>query len=84
VTSARPTKYALGSVLNHVLLHQTVIGSSRSASSTWPASTRTSWWAASGAAATFAGFAYPFLANKLTGKAKGLRVVAIEPAPRRA
>ncbi len=26
MTSPTPTKYALGSVLNHVLLHQTVIG----------------------------------------------------------
>jgi len=26
VTSAVPTKYALGSVLNHVLMHQTIIG----------------------------------------------------------
>ena len=35
------TKYALGSVLNHVLLHQTIIGPRRSSSSRWLATTRT-------------------------------------------
>jgi len=33
-----------------------------------------------GGGSNFAGFAYPFVADKITGKAKGLRVVAIEPA----
>jgi len=35
------TKYALGSVLNHVLLHQTVIGSRRWSRWRWPATTPT-------------------------------------------
>jgi tryptophan synthase beta chain len=33
-----------------------------------------------GGGSNFAGFSYPFVGDKLTGKAKDLRVVAIEPA----
>jgi tryptophan synthase beta chain len=80
VTSVVPTKYSLGSVLNHVLMHQTVIGleSQRQLdmSGVYPDVVV----GCIGGGSNFAGFSYPFIADKLSGKAKDLRVVAIEPA----
>ena len=53
---ADDTNYSLGSVLNHVCLHQTVIGQEAiDAARAWPASTRTSSSAASAAARTSPG-----------------------------
>jgi tryptophan synthase beta chain len=80
VTSATPTKYALGSVLNHVLLHQTVIGVESKRQLDMAGAYPDVVVGCIGGGSNFAGFAYPFLADKLAGKAKGLRVVAIEPA----
>jgi tryptophan synthase beta chain len=80
VTSSTPTKYALGSVLNHVLLHQTVIGIESKRQLDMAGAYPDVVVGCIGGGSNFAGFAYPFLADKLTGKAKGLRVVAIEPA----
>jgi tryptophan synthase beta chain len=80
VTSATPTKYALGSVLNHVLLHQTVIGLESKRQLDMAGVYPDVVVGCIGGGSNFAGFAYPFLADKLTGKAEKLRVVAIEPA----
>jgi len=80
VTSPRPTKYALGSVLNHVLLHQTVIGLEAKRQLDMAGVYPDVVVGCIGGGSNFAGFAYPFLADKLTGEAKSLRVVAIEPA----
>ena len=80
VTSEAPTKYALGSVLNHVLLHQTVIGIESKRQLDMAGAYPDVVVGCIGGGSNFAGFAYPFLADKLTGKARDLRVVAIEPA----
>jgi tryptophan synthase beta chain len=80
VTSSTPTKYALGSVLNHVLLHQTVIGIESKRQLDMAGVYPDVVLGCIGGGSNFAGFAYPFVADKITGKAKGLRVVAIEPA----
>jgi tryptophan synthase beta chain len=80
VTSATPTKYALGSVLNHVLLHQTVIGLESKRQLDMAGVYPDVVVGCIGGGSNFAGFAYPFLADKLAGKADDLRVVAIEPA----
>ena len=80
VTSPTPTKYALGSVLNHVLLHQTVIGIESKRQLDMAGAYPDVVVGCIGGGSNFAGFAYPFLADKLAGKAKDLRVVAIEPA----
>jgi tryptophan synthase beta chain len=79
VTSKAPTKYALGSVLNHVLLHQTVIGIESKRQLDMAGAYPDVVVGCIGGGSNFAGFAYPFLADKLTGKAN-LRIVAIEPA----
>ena len=74
------TKYALGSVLNHVLLHQTVIGQEvlkqlEMAGADWPDVLV----GCTGGGSNFAGFIYPFLEAHVDGRAKP-RIVAVEPA----
>jgi tryptophan synthase beta chain len=73
------TKYALGSVLNHVLLHQTVIGQEAieqlSAANDYPDVVI----GCTGGGSNFAGIAFPFLGAQLRGGQK-VRIVAVEPA----
>lgn len=74
------TKYALGSVLNHVLLHQTVIGQEVIAAleafgADWPDVIV----GCAGGGSNFGGFVYPFLAAEVDGRARP-RIVAVEPA----
>ncbi len=73
------TKYALGSVLNHVLLHQTVIGleamEQLQMADAWPDVIV----GATGGGSNFAGIAFPFIGHALRGGARP-RVVAVEPA----
>ena len=80
VTSTVPTKYSLGSVLNHVLMHQTVIGLESQRQLDMAGVYPDVIVGCIGGGSNFAGFTYPFIADKLSGKAKDLRVVAIEPA----
>ncbi len=79
VTSKTPTKYSLGSVLNHVLMHQTVIGLETKKQMEMAGEYPDVLVACIGGGSNFAGFSYPFLQDKLAGKAPKLRVVAIEP-----
>jgi len=72
-------KYALGSVLNHVLLHQTVIGQEvikqlERAGADWPDVII----APTGGGSNFAGLVYPFLAAHVDGRPKP-RILAVEP-----
>jgi tryptophan synthase beta chain len=74
------TKYALGSVLNHVLLHQTVIGQEvikqmEVAGADWPDVVI----GCTGGGSNFGGFAFPFLRENIVN-GKTARVVAVEPA----
>ena len=73
------TNYALGSVLNHVLLHQTVIGIEASEqmemAGCWPDVVI----ACAGGGSNFAGIAFPFLGKKLR-EGTDVRVIAVEPA----
>ncbi|MGZ9072557.1 MAG: TrpB-like pyridoxal phosphate-dependent enzyme [Rhodoplanes sp.] len=73
------TNYALGSVLNHVLLHQTVIGietiEQMEMAGCWPDVVI----ACAGGGSNFAGIAFPFLGKKLR-EGTDVRVVAVEPA----
>jgi len=72
-------KYALGSVLDHVLLHQTVIGQEAmrqmEMAGDWPDVVV----GCTGGGSNFAGLVFPFLAEKLRS-GRRLRVVAAEPA----
>jgi tryptophan synthase beta chain len=73
------TKYALGSVLNHVLMHQTVIGieaiEQMAAANAYPDIIV----GCTGGGSNFAGLTFPFIGKQLRGGRK-VRVIAAEPA----
>jgi tryptophan synthase beta chain len=73
------TKYALGSVLNHVLLHQTVIGQEAQAQFELAGDYPDVIVGCTGGGSNFAGIVFPFLGAKLRG-GRDLRLVAVEPA----
>ncbi|MBI4906706.1 MAG: TrpB-like pyridoxal phosphate-dependent enzyme [Acidobacteria bacterium] len=73
------TKYALGSVLNHVLLHQTVIGQEAMAQLEMADDYPDVIVGCTGGGSNFAGIAFPFLGAKLRG-GKNVRIVAVEPS----
>lgn len=72
------TKYALGSVLNHVLMHQTVIGlealQQLEMADAWPDVVI----GCTGGGSNFAGLVLPFIKHKLDGK--DIQIIAAEPA----
>ncbi|GAB4168067.1 MAG: TrpB-like pyridoxal phosphate-dependent enzyme [Rhodocyclaceae bacterium] len=76
--SRKDTNYALGSVLNHVLLHQTVIGLEAKAQFAKIGEYPDVVFAPCGGGSNFAGIAFPFFADKAAGKK--VRLVAVEPA----
>jgi tryptophan synthase beta chain len=73
------TKYALGSVLNHVLLHQTVIGQEAMAQLEMANDYPDVIVGCTGGGSNFAGIAFPFIGAQLRG-GKKVRIVAVEPA----
>jgi len=73
------TKYALGSVLNHVLMHQTVVGQEAIAQLEMAGDYPDVLVGCTGGGSNFAGLAFPFIGAQLRG-GKKVRVVAIEPA----
>jgi tryptophan synthase beta chain len=73
------TKYALGSVLNHVLLHQTIIGQEAIKQMELAGEYPDLIIACHGGGSNFAGLAFPFLKDKMSGARKNLRVIAVEP-----
>jgi tryptophan synthase beta chain len=73
------TKYALGSVLNHVLLHQTVVGQEAMKQLEMANDYPDVIVGCTGGGSNFAGIVFPFLGAQLRGGGK-VRVVAIEPA----
>ncbi|MRG70445.1 TrpB-like pyridoxal phosphate-dependent enzyme [Alphaproteobacteria bacterium HT1-32] len=75
------TKYALGSVLNHVLMHQTIIGMEAIDQLEMADDYPDVIVGCTGGGSNFAGIVFPFLGQKLQGKAaKQTRYVAVEPA----
>ena len=73
------TNYALGSVLNHVLLHQTVIGQEAQAQMELAGEQPDVVIACVGGGSNFGGLAFPFMRDVLRGAAK-TRFVAAEPS----
>ena len=71
------TKYALGSVLNHVLLHQTVIGQEAQKQLAMAGAYPDVVIGCVGGGSNFAGIAFPFIADKAAGRE--IRIVAAEP-----
>ncbi len=76
--SADDTKYSLGSVLNHVLMHQTVIGLEAKKQMEMAGDYPDVIIGCVGGGSNFAGLAFPFIADKMAGK--NLRFVAVEPS----
>jgi tryptophan synthase beta chain len=72
------TKYALGSVLNHVLLHQTVIGLEAIEQMALAGDEPDVIVGCTGGGSNFAGLAMPYLGRKVKGQCQA-RVVAVEP-----
>ncbi|MDR0379154.1 MAG: TrpB-like pyridoxal phosphate-dependent enzyme [Candidatus Accumulibacter sp.] len=80
--SRADTNYALGSVLNHVVLHQTIIGQEAKKqfemAGDWPDVV----FAPCGGGSSFGGIAFPFFADNAAGGHDGklVRLVAVEPS----
>jgi tryptophan synthase beta chain len=71
------TRYALGSVLNHVCLHQTIIGLEAKEQLAIAGDYPDVVIGCHGGGSNFAGIAFPFAADKAAGK--NVRIVAMEP-----
>ena len=72
-------KYTLGSVLNHVMLHQTVIGLEAERQMEMAGEYPDVVIGCFGGGSNFSGISFPFLRHKLTD-GKDVRIVAAEPA----
>lgn len=77
--SPEDTRYCLGSVLNHVLLHQTVIGQEAIVQMEMADAEPDIVIGCFGGGSNFAGIGFPFLRKNLTEGGR-IRVVAVEPA----
>lgn len=72
------TNYALGSVLNHVMLHQTVIGQEAQKQMEKAGTYPDVVIGCCGGGSNFAGLSFPFVYDNLT-KGKKVRIIAVEP-----
>ena len=72
------TKYSLGSVLNHVLLHQTVVGLEALEQFALAGEEPDILIACTGGGSNFGGFTFPFIGRNLRGESS-VRVIAAEP-----
>jgi tryptophan synthase beta chain len=79
-TSGGTVKYSLGSVLNHVLLHQTVVGLEAKAQMELAGEQPDVVVGCVGGGSNYAGLAYPFMVDRLDGSAPDRRFLATEPA----
>jgi tryptophan synthase beta chain len=73
------TKYSLGSVLNHVCLHQTVIGQETIQQMEMAGEEPDTIIGCCGGGSNFAGLAFPFIRKKIAEK-KTYRIVGVEPS----
>src|SRR5580700_513564 len=80
VAASNPdTRYALGSVLNHVLMHQTIIGEEAIKQLAEAGDTPDVIVGCTGGGSNFGGLAFPFLREKLAGRMDPV-IRAVEPA----
>ncbi len=78
-TSGGKYKYSLGSVLNHVLMHQTIIGQESMLQMKRAGDYPDIVVGCTGGGSNFAGIAFPFVRDKLVHD-RDIRIVAVEPA----
>jgi len=76
--SRADTNYALGSVLNHVCLHQTIIGEEAMLQMEMAGDQPDIVIACTGGGSNFAGLAFPYIREKIKGSK--VRVIGVEPA----
>jgi tryptophan synthase beta chain len=74
------TNYSLGSVLNHVCMHQTVIGQETMEQMRAAGDEPDILVGCVGGGSNFAGISFPYLGEKLQGKRPGIRAIAVEPS----
>jgi len=72
------TKYSLGSVLNHVMMHQTIIGEEAKLQMEKADVYPDMVIGCVGGGSNFAGISFPFLADKFSGKSN-VQAIAVEP-----
>ncbi|MHB0997974.1 MAG: TrpB-like pyridoxal phosphate-dependent enzyme [Armatimonadota bacterium] len=77
--TSKDTKYALGSVSNHVLLHQTIVGLEAKKQMEMAGAYPDVVIGCVGGGSNFGGIAFPFLQDKMAGKSN-IRALAVEPA----
>ncbi len=70
-------KYSLGSVLNHVLIHQTIVGLETKKQLEKAGVEPDILIGCVGGGSNFSGFAFPFIPDKAAGK--DIRIIAVEP-----
>jgi tryptophan synthase beta chain len=75
--TSKDTRYSLGSVLNHVMLHQTVIGLEAKKQRKKVGAEPDIVIGCVGGGSNFAGLSFPFLYDKINGRE--MRVIAVEP-----
>ncbi len=73
-------KYSLGSVLNHVAMHQTVIGLEAKKQMELAGEYPDIVIACLGGGSNFSGMAFPFIMDKINGTHKDLKAIAVEPS----
>jgi tryptophan synthase beta chain len=73
------TKYSIGSALNHVLLHQTVVGQEAIKQMEMAGDAPDIVIGCAGGGSNFSGIAFPFLRDRLSGRSQ-TRFLAVEPA----
>ena len=76
---SKNTRYSLGSVLNHVCLHQTIIGLEAKKQMAKIGAYPDVVIGCAGGGSNFAGLSFPFVADKIAGRNQ-LRLIAVEPA----
>ena len=74
------TNYSLGSVLNHVCLHQTIIGQEAKKQLDMAVAKADIVIGCAGGGSNFAGLCFPFVKDKIDGKADDMEIIAVEPA----
>jgi len=75
---SKTTKYSLGSVLNHVLMHQTIVGNEAIIQMEMAGDYPDILIGCTGGGSNFSGLAFPFLGKKFRDK-KDIKVIACEP-----
>lgn len=73
------TNYSLGSVLNHVMLHQSIIGEEARIQMEKAGEYPDAVIGCAGGGSNFAGLAFPFIRDKISGEKKDMIVTAVEP-----